>query len=60
MSASKPLGELELLTQRVTQIIQRVDELEQVLLDARPPVLSPLQHEVLASHLTKGATNATE
>jgi hypothetical protein len=60
MSVSKPLGELELMTQRVTQLEHRLNELEQMLLDARPAILSPLQHELLASHLKQGATNGTE
>lgn len=60
MSVSKPLGELELMAQRVTQLEQRLNELEQMLLDSRPAVLTPLEHKVLARHLTQGAPNGPE
>lgn len=61
MSVSKPLGELELLEQRVTQLERRLNELEQMLLELNGrPGFSILQHELLARYLTKGAPNVTQ
>ena len=56
----KPLGELELMTQRVKQLEERLDELEQMLLElnGRPGGFSIIEHELLARHLTKGDPNA--
>ena len=57
----KPLAELDLMTQRVKQLEERLDELEQLLLELNGrPGFSILQHELLARHLTKGAPNGIQ